>query len=342
MNGQRRALAALTVFVLLAAPGCSGRPDEDDAKREAASADEREKAPGVTLSAAALSLAPVRVEPLAAATAAPVLTAFGQVLDPAPLFEAVTAAAGRRAELDSARAALAASSAELARVRALRGAGESASQRAVEAAEATEASDRARTAAAQVQVDAGWSALAQEWGPVVTAWVRDGAPELRALADGGMRLLLVTLQGGAPAGTAASEATVRWAGRTWPARLVSVSPRTDPALQGSSFVFRVDDPHGALSAGLNVAVAIPAGEPRAGVVLPESAVVRWSGVRWVYREAGAGHFERVRVADPQEVAGGEFVSSGVAAGDRIVVEGAAVLLSQELTDLGLAAPGGED
>jgi len=97
-----------------------------------------------------------------------------------------------------------------------------------------------------------------------------------------------------------------------------------------------------LAAGLNVAVAVPTGAARAGVVVPEGAVVRWSGVRWVYRASGAGHFERVALADAQPVEGGLFVTTGLAAGEEIAVAGAAVLLSQELIDLGLAAPGGEE
>jgi membrane fusion protein, multidrug efflux system len=343
MRMRRAGLALLLAAAVLPPCGCAGRPDADDVEKAAsAGAEPAAKEPGVTMSAEALALSPVKVAALQASARAPERQAFGVVVDTAPLFQAASAAAARRAELESARAALAASAAELARVTTLHDQGEDASARALEAAQAAERTDRARVAAAQAQLDAGWSELAQSWGPVITGWLRDGAPALQALAAGEERIVLVTLTGADAATAAAPEVSVEQGGRTWSARLISPSPRTDPALQGQSSFYRLSGTGPTLAAGLNVAVAVPTGAARAGVVVPEGAVVRWSGVRWVYRVSGPGHFERVALTDAQPVEGGLFVTSGLAAGEEIAVAGAAVLLSQELIDLGLAAPGGEE
>jgi hypothetical protein len=343
MTTGRVALACVVAAGVLLASACAQRPDADDQKKaptgEAAPA---APASGVTLSAEALALSAVRVAALQAATHVPMRQAFGQVVDTAPLFQAAATVAARRGELETARASLAATSAELERVRALHDQGENASLRSLEAAQAAQRSDEVRVAASQAQLSSGWSELRQSWGPVITGWLQEGSPELQELADSSQRLVLVTLTGGDAAVAAPAEVAVTAGGRTLPARLVSPAPRTDPALQGPSLFYRVADGGGALFAGLNVAVAVPDGEARAGVLVPEGAVVRWSGVRWVYRQSGAGHFERVAVGEADPVAGGLFVATGLAAGDQVAVAGAAVLLSQELTDLGIAAPASGD
>ncbi len=342
MSTRRAALGSLVAAGLLVLfQGCAEGPGDEDEKKGAPSGETRAAASGVTLSADALALSPVRVAALQPATHAPARQAFGQVVDTAPLFQAAATAAARRAELEAAQASLAATAAELERVRDLHDHGENASQRALEAAEAAKRGDGARVAAAQAQLDAGWSEIRQSWGPVITRWLQVGSSDLQALADSRARLLLVTLPG-VDAASAPPEVTVELNGHSVPARLVSVAPRADPALQGPGLFYRVAGADGALVAGLNVPVSVPAGEPRPGVLIPEGAVVRWSGVRWVYRQSVPGHFERVAVTDAQAVEGGLFVTSGLAAGEEIVVAGAAVLLSQELTDLGLAAPGGEE
>ena len=331
-------MACLLAAGLLLPCGCKESADEDDRKQGGGA---RPASAGVTLSAEALALSPVRLAALQPATHAPVRRAFGQVVDTAPLFQAAAAAAARRAELETAQASLAATAAELERVRALHDHGENASQRALEAAQAGKRSDEVRVASAQAQLDAGWSEIRQSWGPVIARWLQDGAPDLRALAYAREWLLQVTLPG-VGAASAPPEVTVELNGHRIAARLVSPAPRTDPALQGPGLFYRVAGGEGMLVAGLNVPVSVPAGEPRPGVLVPEGAVVRWSGVRWVYRQSAPGHFERVAVSDAEPVEGGLFVTSGLAAGDVIAVAGAAVLLSQELTDLGLAAPGGEE
>jgi hypothetical protein len=342
MRTRRVAVGCLLAAGLLLPCGCKELPgDEDERQGSAGGTAARPAAAGVTLSADALALSSVRVAVLQAATHTPVSRAFGQVVDTAPLFQAAAAAAARRAELEAAEAALAASSAELARVRVLHEQGENASRRALEAAQAAQRGDEARAAAARAQVDAGWSEVRQSWGPVITRWLQDPSPELQALADCRERLVLVTLTGGERAAAAPPEVTLEVGGRTLLAHLVSPAPRTDPALQGSSLYYLATGAGDALVAGLNVPVAVPGGEPQPGVLVPDAAVVHWSGVRWVYRQGAPGHFERVAVTDPQAVEGGLFVASGLAAGDAIAVAGAAVLLSQELTDLGLAPPGGE-
>jgi hypothetical protein len=66
----------------------------------------------------------------------------------------------------------------------------------------------------------------------------------------------------------------------------------------------------------------------AGVIVPASAVVVYAGDSWCYVENEAGKFERKRIALTTPVVDG-YVTTEMAAGTRVVIEGASALLSRE-------------
>src|SRR5262249_56860672 len=70
--------------------------------------------------------------------------------------------------------------------------------------------------------------------------------------------------------------------------------------------------------------------PQPGIVIPRSALVRFSGRTWAYVEARAGRFTRREVVFDHPTETGWFVTSGFAPGDRVVVIGGEALLSEEL------------
>ncbi len=74
----------------------------------------------------------------------------------------------------------------------------------------------------------------------------------------------------------------------------------------------------------------PHGEERiAGVIVPDSAVVWLQGRAWVYVREGPDRFVRREVSPKQRMEEGWVVTKNVSAGDRVVVEGAQLLLSEE-------------
>jgi multidrug efflux pump subunit AcrA (membrane-fusion protein) len=81
--------------------------------------------------------------------------------------------------------------------------------------------------------------------------------------------------------------------------------------------------------GVSADAQVPVGPGVSGVVVPASAVVWWQGRAWAYVERKTGTFSRSEVATDVPVPGGWFVSGGVAAGQRLVVRGAQMLLSEE-------------
>ena len=79
------------------------------------------------------------------------------------------------------------------------------------------------------------------------------------------------------------------------------------------------------------------GEPKKGVLVPASALVRHEGQTFVYLQKGDDKFEREEVKLDVPLKGGWLVTSDLSAGEKIVVTGAQQLLSEELK-----ARGGEE
>jgi hypothetical protein len=63
--------------------------------------------------------------------------------------------------------------------------------------------------------------------------------------------------------------------------------------------------------------------------VPDRAVVQWEGLAWTYIQRAPGRFARVRVPTDRPGTGGWIATSGLSAGDSVVVVGAQELLSEE-------------
>ena len=111
---------------------------------------------------------------------------------------------------------------------------------------------------------------------------------------------------------------------------VGTAASADPAAQGQSFVFRLRETRLGLRPGLAVTARIPIpGPPRQGTVIPSTAIVRLAGKSYVYVQTTGNEFVRKEVTLDQSTADGYLSTRTVAAGDRIVVQGAQLLLSEE-------------
>ena len=115
------------------------------------------------------------------------------------------------------------------------------------------------------------------------------------------------------------------------ARLVGPAPEPDPVRRRSAALYRAERgwPGGTTGAAALAIARTPAGADSAGALIPDSAVVQWEGLAWVYRRRDAGRFERVRVETASPLPGGWAAGAPFAAGDSVVVRGAQELLSEE-------------
>jgi hypothetical protein len=244
------------------------------------------------------------------------VSGYAKVLDPLPL-------ASLDADLTSAVAVADASRAEAARAKSLNANGSAMSLRAVEAAQAQARVDAARVSLYRRQ-------LAMQWGPIGAlsderrtglinllatgraALVRIDSPS--ALGQGGLKSVEATFEG---LGTA--HVTILGPARIADMRLGS------PGLMG-----QVTGPlAGRLAAGLTAPVGLTLPLKGSGVLIPRAALLRTGGQTWVYVKLRPTTFERRAVVIGQSTEAGMVASSGVAAGETLVVQGASKLLSAE-------------
>jgi hypothetical protein len=313
--------AAFLTLMLSLLVGCSGpEAGKDNAAKSPQIASPTQVPSGaraVRLDPGAQERLHLQVVPLAPAAVQPEVKGYGKVLDAAPLSALFT-------ELASAQATLAASQNEYQRVKTL-AARDNASERALEAARAAAERDR-------LLVQSARERIALSWGRAISdrSDLQDLVRRLAALED-----LLVRID--LPAGEAlASEpvrahlASLREEAPPAPAQFLSRAPSTDPQIQGQGFLFLMKNslqlaPEAAVTGYLELR-----GEALQGVSIPRSAVVLYQRRTWVYVEVAPQAFERKPVDLAVPVDSGWFVTEGLRPGDRILVSGAQVLLSEEL------------
>ncbi len=322
------AIASAVVGVLITLAivhGGAGSTDpEDQAKSQAPAGGSVTTEAGqtiVTVDAATAQRAELRVGTLEAAQQSQAVTTYATALDVRDLVDARSQMDVSRAQAEQARARLAAAQAEYARLKTLHDDNRNVSDRVLQEAEANMRAEQANAEAAAATARAATSGVEQRWGSVIArafasraGWIDDLMANRRVLAQVVSETeppKSVTLQ--TPAGNV--EAT-----------FVSPAVRFDPHVQGRSWFYLA--PAGKVQPGMNLTAVIGSGGTRTGVVIPRDALVWTAGHAWVYVEKGPNRFARTQVDTNTPMSGGFFVTT-LTAGQRIVVNGAQQLLSEE-------------
>lgn len=155
--------------------------------------------------------------------------------------------------------------------------------------------------------------------------------DLDSLASGTVKLARITF----PAGSLDSErpGSLRISQvdaapvRTWTSSELWDAPQ-DPTLPGHSFFAVLRSP--AIPEGARLQALAVWTHGTAGVLVPASAVIVSNGEYWCYVQRKAGTFERTAMDTSRPLADGYFVSDGIAAGDRVVVSAAGLLLARQM------------
>jgi hypothetical protein len=242
---------------------------------------------------------------------------YGKVIDPAMLSAAVT-------DLESARAAAGASHKEYDRQKTL---AEQAnvSARTLEAARVTASHD-------ELAYESARTKFALEWGKRL-AEQTNLETLVQQLSAGEATLVRVDL----PAGQTLSSppAVARIVALTDETKsvsgeLFSSTAGVNPQTQSQSFFFLIKGqpltPGAAVTGFLKIS-----GEPVAGAVVPDRAVLRYEGKGWVYVLTGTHDFTRTEIPLDRPADNGWFVSGALTATNRVVVTGAQTVLSAELS-----------
>lgn len=256
--------------------------------------------------------------PLAPATLAREIKAYGRVLDPGPLAVQVS-------DVVSAQVALEASKKEWLRLKRLYENGENAPKRAVDAAEATFRRDEVAWDAARIKVMTAWGAvfmpgvgLPSLLEPLVAhqhALVRLDLPAGETTAPPRFARLFALADSERPIG----------------AEYLAPAANVDAQAQSQGLLFLVKSNAGGLRPGQAlIGFVQQPGEPLHGVMVPPSAVIRVAGKAWVYVQTADTTFTRREVLLDHPTDAGWLVTSGLKTTDRIVVTGAQTLFSEEL------------
>lgn len=306
----------------------------------ATNASARQQMATVSLPASAQAVQGVELAALQPAEAADLSDAVASVRDVSALLATAANLASMQAQVRADAAAAAAARAEAARLQALLGKGYVA-LRDVQAANASAAAAQAAQTADLARVDALQADARAQWGEVLSALAARGPAALADYADGRASLVELALPD-EPDLTPAAQITLHGpAVGSVEARLLGAAPSTDAVVQGASWFYRVDA--GGLRSGQRLAVRMALPGPHASAVqVPREAVVWYAGQPWVYVEQSPGQFQRVPVPTGTRGEGGWIVEGALHAGQRVVVRGGELLLTQELKPPPGTAPAGGD
>ncbi len=284
----------------------------------------------ITLDQATQKKSGIVVAPFKAVSHQEELRAYGMVIDLQDLVDLRNSFATAKAQAEKTQASLEASRREYERVKALNE-NRNISDKVFQAAEATWRSDDASARAAETALHVLEGTVRQRWGAVLARWFFDASKEFDRLMQRQDVLLQVTLPPTPHLSSASRQARVQTPdGKLAYATLVSRSPRTDPRIQGMSFLYVAQAQATDLLPGMNVLAYLPNGSQIQGVIVPAAAVVWWQGKAWLYRQKDSDRFVRQEIAMETPVKDGWFVAKGLSPNDRVVVSGAQLLLSEEL------------
>ena len=257
---------------------------------------------------------------LAAKSLPPQVAAYGSVLSPAPLIDLFR-------QIEAAKAAAEISKQTSDRAEKLFSSGELVARKDLEAAQAQLMRD-------QVAIQVIEDRLILEWGPSFSKLLTPERTRLREdLLNGKTAIVRLSVARSEMLNSAPLTASLHAFGQELkPIRATSITPATmlDPAFQARGFLCLIETSDVPLAIGLTLTGTLElTGEPRAGVVVPPSAVVYCLGKTWIYQKAETDEFERIEIPTDTPADGGWFLASGVLAPHPVVTHGAQSILSQE-------------
>jgi hypothetical protein len=284
----------------------------------------------VTVTKSAQEKSGIVAAPLESATHAEELQAYGVVLQLTGLSDLRRKYLQAKARVDSETVKLKAAKQEYDRVKALH-AIKNVSDKALQAAETDWELQKIGAQTSEEDLGILKSGARQQWGQTLVRWVSEGSPNLQELLQQQAVLIQLTLPPGVHIQPAPPTVLIRLPGRPpVSAHLVSLSPRTDPRIQGESFFYTASPPSQVIILpGMDLTAFMPAGPPVRGVIIPASAIVWRQGKAWAYLQVKPDGFARRQVPTDAPVSKGYFVTKNFRAADRIVVKGAQSLLSEE-------------
>ena len=314
---MRRAAAVMSVLLLLGAVVVLARGDDDDKADPQKDAQQQDVAGPLKLTEAQQQAVGLLVEHPLRLKSAPLIEAYGTVLDPL----ALVTDAGR---LESARAQAAASAADTARLERLYHDDAQASLKSLQAAQAQSVEAAAQARAAQLS-------FALQWGPLASWSDTERAALLSALAKGQQLLMRADVPGRYAGGALDKAALVELDGVNVTARVLGVLARTEAQSQSSGWLLQLERVPPGFGPGARALVRLRSASASDGLLVPAAALVFAAEGAFVYRQTnsnGAAALQYISVpVKPLTRVGEAWLVAGLNPADQVVVRGAGVLWS---------------
>lgn len=203
------------------------------------------------------------------------------------------------------------------------------SDKVLEEAQNRHLGEEANLTVAITQRELQEATIAEEWGPVIGAWIKGRTVEFGRLLSGRQFLVEIALPSDRHADASASIALQPDHGTPLVAQFISGVPHGNPRFQGGS-LYAVVSADSRLRSGMTFPASVSLGVPVTGVLVTDSAVVRWQGHAWVFVRLADGAFVRQAVALDVATPNGWLVTTGLSTEWPIVTQGAQLLLSEEI------------
>ncbi|MEB0042061.1 MULTISPECIES: efflux RND transporter periplasmic adaptor subunit [unclassified Pseudomonas] len=281
----------------------------------------------VTLDEATQTISGIQSEPITASKHQVERLTYGSVLGVQGLNDLNTRYSIAQADSATAHSAATASGQEYERNASLYKANQSVSLKVLQASQVTWSADKAKLQAADASIRSLHNNARQQFGaPLANMIGAQDAPQLQKLLSREDMLLRIVLPLGVDL-VAPELISVESSEHRETAQLISVSPQVDPSTEGRAYLYRAA---ATLPVGSKVVAYLPLPTPPStSLVIPEAAILWFGGQPWAYVQIAKDRFTRRPVAEQTPYNNGYLVSTGFESGDRVVVQGAQLLLSEE-------------
>lgn len=211
------------------------------------------------------------------------------------------------------------------------------SDRAVQDAQASVNGEKAKLASATTSANGIRDNIRQLWGATLANWATQTAnnSEMQSLLQAHEVLVKITLPFDVTPNksTALRISPMGAQAQQLKAQYISEAPQADSSIQGKTYFYRA--PASNLRAGMRVSTHLASqSKASTGVIIPHEAVVWYANQAWVYQKVGADKFVRRLISTETEIESdaisGWYNTTGLEANEDVVVNGAQLLLSEEL------------
>lgn len=287
----------------------------------------------ITISSATQSQSDISTSILKPSSYQANISTYGSVLSIVTLIELRTRYLAAKADVEVLRTNLAHNKAEYTRLKALNLDDKNVADKVVAAAMANIKADEVKMAAVESSAKNITDSMRQQWGDTLTqhAINKTNSVLMQNLISSKEVLVQTTLPFSAAepadkssimiAPTAAPSHTIK-------ANYISRAPLSNTTIQGKTYFYTAKTTE--LRAGMQVnALTAISNKTESGVIIPNNAIVWYSGKPWVYQKTDDDKFSRLPINTDIEVENGWFYQGQLKANDQVVTSGAQLLLSEE-------------